>query len=202
VVCIEREKAQSFCRDFCNFIQTYNDEATQEGFLVENFRQMLKYAGKHGELVFLHDNESNVLVEEYYTLYQSRCCAYMNSYHHFDYEQVIFAKMKKSSLLIDGKAFINYDFIDSKSNKMIQVCDVFVGFMGKLFRFLDDMSFERIKSLKTIENKDALENLAKINSLINRSVDFHKMMIQNANDVQLAQERMSKLELFTKNIQY
>ena len=199
---IEREKTQSFCHDFCDFIQTYNDEATQQGFLVENFRQMLKYAGKHGELVFLYDNENNVLVEGYYTLYQSRCCAYVNSFHHFDYEKVILSKMEKSSLLKDGQPFINYDFIDSKQNKMIQVSDVFVGLMGKLFSFLDNASFEKIKSLKRIENKDALENLAKINGLINRSVDFHKMMIQNVNDIQLAQERMSKLELFTKDIQY
>lgn len=123
---------------------------------------MLKYAGKHGKLVFLYDNESNVLVEEYYTLYQSRCYAYVNSFHHFDYEKVILAKMEKSSLLKDGQPFVNYGFVDSKNNKMIQLCDVFVGFMGKLFRFLDDASFGNIKSLKITENKDALENLANV----------------------------------------
>lgn len=197
---IEREKAQSFCRDFCNFIQTYNDETTKQGFLIENFCQMLKYAGKQGKLVFLYNNESNVLVEEYYTLYQSRCCAYVNSFHHFDYEKVILAKMEKSSLLKDGQPFVNYEFVDSKNNKIIQVCDVFVGFMWKLFRFLDDASFGNIKSLKITENKDALENLAKINSLINRSAGFHKMMIQNVNDVQLTQERMLKMDFFTKDI--
>lgn len=197
---IERERTQSFCCDFCSFIQTCNDEASQQGFLIESFRQMLKYAGKYGELVFLYDNESNVLVEEYYTLYQSRCCAYVNSFHHFDYEKVILSKMEKSSLLKDGQPFINYDFIDSKQNKMIQASDVFVGLMGKLFSFLDDASFEKIKSLKRIENKDALENLAKINSLMNRSVDFHKMMIQNVNDVQLTQERMLKMEFVTKDV--
>ena len=188
-------------RDFCELIETYNDQTTEQGFLVECFRQMLKYAGRHGELVFLHDNENNILVEEYYTLYQGRCYTYKNSFHHFDYEKVILAKLQASPLTDNGQPFINYDFIDSKQNKLIQVCDAFVGLMAKMFQFLDGLSFEIIDQLKTEENIVALVNLAKINALIDRTDKYHQMMIQNANDIYLTQQRMMKLQSLVKAVE-
>lgn len=197
---IDKEEAEDFSQDFCNLIQTYNNEATEQGFLIEYIRQMLKYAGRHGELVFLHDNESNILIEEYYTLYQSRCYTFKYSLHHFDYEKVILAKMQKAFMTDNNQPFINYDFIDSKQNKMIQVCDVFVGLMAKLFQFLDAISFESIEHLKTAENKEALINFTKLNVLIERSDNYHKMMIQNVNDINLIQQRMLKLQSFAKAV--
>ena len=198
---IDKDNTEDFSRDFCNIIQTYNDEASEQGFLVECFRQMLKYAGRHGELVFLHDNESNILVEEYYTLYQGRCYTYKYSFHHFDFEKVILAKMQASPMTDSGQPFINYDFIDSKQNKMIQVSDAFVGLMAKLFQFLDGMSFEAIDRLKVEENIAALTNLAKINVLIDRTDKYHQMMIQNANDIYLTQQRMLKLQSLAKAVE-
>ena len=198
---IDKDNTEDFSRDFCNLIQTYNDEASEQGFLVEGFRQMLKYAGRHGELVFLHDNESNILVEEYYTLYQGRCYTYKYSFHHFDFEKVILAKMQASPMTDSGQPFINYDFIDSKQNKMIQVSDAFVGLMAKLFQFLDGMSFEAIDRLIVEENVAALTNLAKINALIDRTDKYHQMMIQNANDIYLTQQRMLKLQSLTKAVE-
>ena len=162
---------------------------------------MLKYAGRHGELVFLHDNESNILVEEYYTLYQGRCYTYKYSFHHFDFEKVILAKMQESPMTDNGQPFINYDFLDSKQNKMIQVSDAFVGLMAKLFQFLDGISFEMIDQLKTKENSVALINLAKINALIDRTDKYHQMMIQNANDIYLTQQRMLKLQSLVKAVE-
>ena len=198
---IDKDISEDFSRDFCNLIQIYNDEASEQGFLVECFRQMLKYAGRHGELVFLHDNKSNILVEEYYTLYQGRCYTYKYSFHHFDFEKVILAKMQASPMTDSGQPFINYDFIDSKQNKMIQVSDAFVGLVAKLFQFLDGMSFEAIDRLKVEENVAALTNLAKINALIDRTDKYHQMMIQNANDIYLTQQRMLKLQSLAKAVE-
>ena len=191
---IDKEKTEDFSRDFCNLIQTYNDDTTEEGFFVECFRQMLKYAGKQGELIFLHDNKSNVLVEEYYSLYQGRCYTFKYSLHHFDFERVILAKMEESPLTENEQPFINYDFLDSKQNEMIQVCDVLVGLLAKLFQFLDGISYDMIKTLKTDSDEKSLINFAKINALIEHSEAYHQTMIQNVNDIELIQNRVRKLK--------
>ena len=193
---IERNQTKNFCLDFCNFIQKYNEEETNHGFFLECFRQMLKAAGRFGELVFLHDNENNILVDGYWSLYQGRCATYKNAFHHFDFEKVILAKFKEFPMIENNSPFINYDFIDSKQNRMIQVCDVFVGFMAKLFKFLDEISFESIIKLKKECNNKVLENFRKIYTLIIRSENFHKMMIANINDINLIKQRFLKLKYF------
>ena len=198
---IEKENTEAFCQEFCNLIQTRNDQTTEQGFLVECFRQMLKYAGKHGDLVFLHDNKSNVLVEEYYSLYQGRCISYKNSSHHFDFEKVILEKMLESPMTDGDQPFTNYDFVDSKQNKMIQVCDVFVGLMAKLFRFLDETSWQELDALKNGDNRAALLNIAKIYAVIDRSDNYHEMMFQNINDIDLIQQRMHKLQSLAKAVE-
>lgn len=198
---INKEKTKDFTQEFCNLIQTHNDSETEQGFFIECFRQMLKYAGQQGELVFLHDNKTNVLIEEYYMLYLGRCCAYKYSFHHFDFEKVILAKIQKTPMTDNGQPFINYDFIDSKENIMIQVCDVFVGLMSKLFRFLDETSLDMLETLKKSSDMQALKNLAKIYSLIERSDRYHKMLIQNINDINLTQQRMLKLQYLVKGVE-
>ena len=195
---IRKEKTEEFCHDFCAYIQINNVETTEQGFLIECFRQMLKYAGKQGELIFLHENEDNILIDGYYGLYQQRCYTYKNSFHHFDFEKVIVRKMKENPLFEGDNLFINYDFLDSKQNKMIQVSDVFVGLLGKLFYFLDNITYEMINSLKTNSNKEALSNFAKIFKLIDRSEKFHKTMVLNINDIRMINHRMLKLKCITE----
>ncbi|MGN1154698.1 MAG: DUF3800 domain-containing protein [Agathobacter sp.] len=192
---LERENTQDFADVFCNLIRTYNDETTQQGFLIECFRQMLKYAGRQGELVFLHDNESNVLVEEYYTLYIGRCYTYKYSIHHFDFEKVILAKMQSVPLMDNENIFVNYDFLDSKNNPLIQVSDVLVGLLSRLFEYLDAVTFDDITRMNPEEGKTQLSNLKKIFTLISQADNRHQMMIQNINDVSLIQERMGKLQM-------
>lgn len=197
---IAKDQVRDFCNDFNNLILEYNDTNTTQGFLVECFRQMLKYAGKHGELVFLHDNESNLLVEEYYTLYLGRCYTYKYATHHFDFEKVILEKMQNTEFTDNGAKFINYDFLDSKDNPLIQVCDVFVGLLAKLFEYLDSHSFEDLARIDSDKNSVQLLNLAKVDALIGRSDAYHPMMIQNINDIRLTQERMQKLHLLTRTV--
>ena len=198
---IEQNEIQNFGWDFCNLIQTYNDQTTYEGFLVENFRQMLKYASRQGKLSFLQDNESDVLVEEYYTLYQARCYNFKYSFHHFDYEKVILNKMQESPLTENDAPFVNYDFNDSIKDTMIQICDVFVGILANIFSLLDSMTVEEIEEIRIEENKKAIENIRKISLLIDKSDAFHKMMIHNVNDVKLARERITKLLVLVRHFE-
>lgn len=195
---LEKNKTREFCNDFCDFILCKNDGSTPQGFFVECFRQMLKQVGKAGELTFLYDNKTNVLVEEYYTLYQSRCYTYKYSIHHFDYEKVILSKLEQAKMIDDGKEFINYDFLDSKKNLFIQLSDVVVGLLSKLFEYLDDSTFEEIQRIDRAKFSSQICNFAKINALINRADKKHKMLIQNINDINLVRQRMLKLELLSR----
>lgn len=192
---IDKEKKREFCLDFCDVIQTYNGDTTQAGFGMETIRQMLKDVGRHGEMSLLHNNESDVLVSEYFALYMSRCYTYINAYHYFDREKVIEAELDEVKLVNEGVQFKNYEFIESIDNPLIQVSDVFVGLLSKVFRYLDDVSEDDIINIDRTKNAQAIINLQILKELIIRSDRKHTMLIQNVNDTQLTRDRMIKLEL-------
>lgn len=100
---IDRNKCKEFCLRLADFIQGNNDDSTMEGFYLETFRQMLKTAGWNGELIFLHDNEPDILVQEYYTLYFDRYTFFPDSKHIFDEETEVQEKLAQMKITYKGK---------------------------------------------------------------------------------------------------
>lgn len=199
---ISREDKKDFCLELCDFIQLYNDDTTEIGFGMEVLRQVLKDVGKHGEISLLYENDSNILVSEYYTFYLSRCYTYKNSKHYFDFEKVIKAKMEETVLINNDVSFKNYEFVESKENELIQVSDVFVGLLSRVFRYLDSITIEDAEKIDRLKNAQAIENLQKLQELIISSDKKHPMLIQNANDVRLTKMRMMKFEMLVGGTKY
>ena len=50
------------------------------------------------------------------------------------------------------------------------------------------------------ENKNILNNLAKLNYIINKSNKFSELMIQNINDIKIIDDRMNKLEMLVRYV--
>lgn len=191
---ISREDKREFCLEFCDFIQSFNDDTTEAGFGMEVLRQMLKDVGRHGEVSLLYDNDSNILVSEYYAFYLSRCYTYKNAKHYFDFEKVIKAEMDDIELISNDIPFKNYEFVESKDNELTQVSDVFVGLLAKVFKYLDSVTDKEIKEIDRVKYAQAIMNLQKLHELIIRADRKHPMLIQNANDARLTMMRMAKLE--------
>ena len=195
---ISRENVKEFSYELANFIQSNNDDSTEEGFYLETFRQMLKTAGKSGELVFLQDNESEILIKEYYLFYRERYTLFPDSTHIFDEESTIQKKLKSITTTYKGKVLNNYQFVKSTENKFIQLSDVFVGLLGQLFYFLDTLTIENVKTMKKKENETGRNNIRKVGELINRSNHKSPFFIKNCNDVNLIRERERKIDLLSR----
>lgn len=200
---ISVDEVKPFAEEICELIQKYPaDDDTVDinrAFCLECFSQMLKYAGRQGKLTFLRDNENDILVEEYFSLYLSRCCQYKNAMHHFDEAKEIRKRLTATNLTDNGNALVNYDFLDSKQHVLIQVCDVFVGLLAELFAFLDSISLVEVLFVKGEALPGQLQNLALINQLINAADQMHPMLIQNANDIFTTRSRMKKLEILVRD---
>ena len=192
---IARENKKKFCLEFCDFIQVFNDNTTESSFGMEALRRMLEDVGRHGEISLLYDNDSDILVSEYYMLYLSRCYTYKNAKHYFDFEKVIKTKMDETELINDGVPFKNYEFVESKENELTQVSDVFIGILSRVFRYLDSITVEDISKIDWLKYTQVKKNLQKLHELIIRADRMHPMLIQNTNDIRLTQMRIAKLEL-------
>lgn len=191
---IARKDKKNFCLEFCDFIQSFNDDTTEVGFGMEVLRQMLKDIGRHGEISLLYDKDSDILVSEYYTIYLGRCYTYKNAKHYFDFEKVIKAELDETELVNNGIPFKNYEFVESKENELTQVSDVFVGILSRVFRYLDSIILEDIKKIDRVKYSQAIKNLERLYELIIRADRKHPMLIQNVNDIRLTKMRMMKLE--------
>lgn len=139
---LDKDDIEDFCYELSNLIQSYGDE----DFYLENFRHLLKSNGCKGELVFIEDNTPGLLVEEYSGLRDGRCAFYKDSMHYFDEEAEAELTLKNTIYTLNGEKLSNFKFIDSKKERLIQISDVWVGLLGKLFAELDKSTPEMIKS--------------------------------------------------------
>lgn len=185
-----------FCAELCELISKYNnEEELYPGFFLETLRQMLKQAGKMDTLVFIQDNIPFQLIEEYYLFYLERCEIFSHSTHFFDEELTVQKRFENIRLIEDGEEVSNYRFIKSHENSYIQVSDMLVGLLGKLFLFLDENALQEIARYRTTISKIQAENFKKLYSLIEKSDQHCKLLLKNSNSARNINERIIKLKL-------
>ena len=189
------QNCSGFCKKICDCINLYNN-SHYDGYdkYLAMLQEMLIIAGKSNRLVFVQDNQPNKLIDEYYLFYLERCELFSNSYHYFDEEYTVQEKLKNVSFIEDGKRFTNFEFINSKENKYIQISDLWCGLLGKLFRFLDDYTIEELIQLKKNLSNQQAENLQRVFSLIERSNDKCKLFLKNSNAISSINSRIEKLK--------
>ena len=182
---------KDFCYELSNLIQSYDDD----DFYLENFRQLLKTNGRRSKLFFIEDNTPGLLVGEYSDLRTGRCALYKDSMHYFDEEAEAESSLEDMPFTINGRKLDNYKFIDSKTERLIQVSDVWVGLLGKLFLVLDKSTPELIKGKMESITKEQRECVRIINALIDSAEILNRGLIQNVNSIEMVQHRGSLLAL-------
>ena len=188
--------ASAFCDELCSLIWEYNDDSEYNpGFFLELLRQMLKTAGKLGELIFVQDNEPFILIQEYYLFYTERCVIFSKSNHIFDEELTVQKQMSNFELYENGIQLNNWQFVKSHENIYVQVSDLIAGLLRKLFMFLDDNSLSDIVSVSKKLNEAQVRNFTLLWMLISKSDEKSPLFIKNVNSQKNAQERMLKLQL-------
>lgn len=182
---------KDFCYEISDLIQSYDED----DFYLENFRQLLKTNGRRGELLFVEDNTPGLLVEEYSSLRTGRCALYKDAMHYFDKEAEAESSLVNMPYTMNGAKLNNYKFIDSKEERLIQISDVWVGLLGRLFIMLDESTVSLIKDKMESLNDEQKDCIRIINSLINKAERLNIALIQNVNSVEMVRHRGSLLTL-------
>lgn len=173
--------SQSNVRPFCEFLEwairlrqsTECPPEEMEGFFLETLRQMVRTASREDSLMFLEGNADNSLVEGFSSHYTTTCAVLPNARHVFDSETHI------SMELVEPLG--NYVFVDSKSEPLVQLADVWVGFLSRLFAFLDEwMASPYIPDAQRLRSLE-MANLRTAKRLIDRSNTLHRSLISNIN---------------------
>lgn len=193
---LKKEDIIGFCYELCDLIQIYNEN----DFYLECFRQLLKTNGRKEELLFIEDNTPGLLVDDYSGLRAGRCALYKDSIHYFDEEPEAESSLRNMIFTLNGGKLSNYRFHDSKRERLIQISDVWVGLLGRLFTMLDQSTSDAIRlKIKSI-TREQKECIRITNELIYKSEALNRSLIQNVNSIEIIQRRGALLALMNSLI--
>lgn len=164
----------SFCEEFISWINTIKTDTPEEDFCLELLRQGSKTSKRNNSLLFLTNNRNEKLIESFVPLYALRLGNFPNSTFHFDKCGVVEKSIDSFIEIYCGTKIPTFDFLDSKSNKWIQLSDIIAGSIGALLTFINANSIQAM--LTSINTYNDLQkcNLKLLTLLINKSANHNK----------------------------
>ena len=174
----------------------------RNGYLFRNFATMalcdlLQDAARDTALDFLVDNEPDVLVNSFDTVFLHRLSTFTNAAHVFDEEPQIRASLGRRRIHCAGKA-ITYRFANSRDEPAIQILDVLCGILGKHFSCMEKLSIEQLEAWHTKLSDQQLHNTALLAALVDKADKECPALIFN----QVPNESKDKSLWFLHGIDY
>jgi len=170
---IDRKKANDFLDEILGYIKSNKVEFISKYPTIDNSLISLVYQviekSKNTELTFIVDEKSHILIDDLFIFYKRPFGIFKNSHHIFDEESDIEDIFDKWEFFDDTEKWEKFEFQNSKTNNLIQVSDVIIGLIGKLFIYINDTDFNELNQLKNNLNKQQLDNLTKVVKLIGKS---------------------------------
>lgn len=176
---IAPENIKKLCDWLINLIDLVN---TDDSFNLELARQIIKSKRNKDILLFLQDNDEKTIADNFYALRQQKCIIYDTSYHIFDEESTDEELMEQNPMTLDNKTtFKNYEFKNSKDDRLIQISDIIVSLIGKYLDYIDNTKISDIKN--DIQNLSLQQqnNLKLLIELINKSYKHDSFLIGTIN---------------------
>lgn len=192
---IKNESVLPFIEELTSLFDGYI-ETSEYHFGLESLRQILKEAKKKGSLPFIMDEDDYILLNDLSQFYLRPIYLFKNSTHIFDNEDSISEILNDYRILDNNEEIKNYTFVDSQSNLLIQLSDVFVGIMGKLTNYLNTSSREKIDTDLSSSSDIQKINIGLLMDVIDKSHDTNIGFIHNTDSF----EEMSKMDKIRHNI--
>jgi hypothetical protein len=147
----------------------------------------------------MENNKSNrlTLISEYHLLYLQRCQEFSKSWHIFDEEPHVKEKMENIQLYEKGKMLNNWMFVNSCDNVFVQVSDMVVGLLRRLYFFLDNHTMDDIRFIHSNLNEVQIKNFLIIHDLILKSDNKHTLLFRNIIPQTYLLQRIVKLKVLS-----
>lgn len=140
------ENRHAFMSALIEFASDYSDHLDHFGY--QMLRGLLQM-GRHNPLPFIEGGKARVLIDGFRDFFLERICILKNASHIFDAEDVVSSELAAMTLTDNGAPFCNYRFVTrSHDDPGVQVSDVLVGLLGRLFSWVSASTAEDVSDLK------------------------------------------------------
>ncbi len=156
----------------------------QQRQLLSTLQTILNKGSQQDAAVFIQNETEHQLIKEMTTFYETEIYKYVNSNLIFDNESDIIKAMSNCEYIIDGKVLSRYYFVDSKSDCMIQLSDIFVGILARYLHAID-VNVDNLNDYVEKFDKNQYRRFCKINCLIKSSQDYNQTFIHQTTSIEL-----------------
>lgn len=170
---IDREKANYFLDEILNYMTNHKMKFILKYPAIDNNLVTLVYQiiekAKNTELTFIMDGKSHILIDDLFIFYKRPFGIFKNSHHIFDEENSIEDIFERWEFIEDEKIWENFEFQNSKNNVLIQISDVIIGLVGKLFTYINDTDFNELTNIKENLSTRQVKNITTLAKLFEKS---------------------------------
>lgn len=129
---------------------------------------MIRKAANLPELPFIVDNDDDVLIDGFDSLYLRPLYIYPKSSHIFDNETEVQEALGNTQIEYRG-GFVKYSFVDSLDCIEVQLSDGICGLLGRHFNFLEEHSAKDLIEFKKNLNSVQCQTLSLLKELVDMS---------------------------------
>ena len=167
---IKKNKISEFIEELLHLLPMRYEQTLDEKFITG----MIKRAKQSNELVFLEGNTDYVMQESFAEFYYDGPRKYYNAMHTYDIESEVQESEEDLAVTYLGMQLTNMEYVDSKSNVLIQVSDVIAGIWGKLMVYINNKDNNAIR--KDVENltRIQIENINMLRKLREKSDMYNR----------------------------
>jgi len=169
---LQKDRINDFIK---NIITIFEKEPNSIGN--RTILMLLRKSKDSKELVFIMNEKSHQLIENFSLFYARTIYLFLNSEHFFDKEDSVEPIIENLNMTYAGEKIENYKFIDSKENLYIQLSDIIVGIIGKFYNYINENGIEEIQNELITINKTQQKTLSLFYNVLEKSEEKNKAFI-------------------------
>lgn len=167
-------------RPFCDYILSVLDDGfsrnpsylySDAGRTALLLRSMIAGVRDTNEIVISPRRDQDTLIDGFLFNYMQSCAIFPNSYHTYDMECTI-----SEQVGIKGN---NYIFVDSKDCVPVQLSDVLVRLLAKIFDYLDGIDPRNLAAEKDKLCDQSMKNLRRLWAVLKSSMIAHPTLLNS-----------------------
>jgi len=169
---VGREKRAAFVAELRKLLELRSDLLAHYDH--EMLKGVLKIAENLPKLPFLEDEAPNILINSFGPFFVERICLFKNARHIFDVEDVIQEHLSGKEFRDGEDKLLNFRFGVSHDETGIQLSDVVIGLIGKMFSYICANDAREIDSARKNLSPQQERSLFLLTNLIDRSINENK----------------------------
>lgn len=157
---------------------------SQQKTLIMFLIHILQEGYKQDKATFIQNEAEKMLINGLTNFYEVEIYKYINCNLIFDNESDIVNVINKRKYVIENKELSNYKFVESNSDVMIQLSDIFVGIMAKYLHAID-VNIDNLTNYINRFDKEQYRRFCKLNKIIKSSIDYNPTFIHQITSIEL-----------------